>query len=295
MEYIKLSDSLKVSRLVQGLMRLPSWNLNKNELLSHIDKLIELGITTFDNADIYGDYTCEDRFGEIIALKPQIRSQIQIITKCGIKLLSKKYPERYIKHYDTTKEHIINSVNQSLKKMNTDYLDLLLLHRPDPLIDSIEVSEAFNYLYESGKVLNFGVSNYKPHSFKLIKKYVKQPLVTNQIEISPLNITSFFDGTIELCQELNIPPMAWGPLAGGAIFASNKVNDALKTIAKNRNIDTIDTIAYAFLLTHPANIIPILGTGNLSRVENALKALDIKLTRQEWFLIFSSALGRDVD
>lgn len=300
MEYIKLSDKVKVSRIIQGLMRLNAWNFTKYDLLNHLEKLLDLGITTLDNADIYGDYTCEERLGEALKLKPQIRNKFQIITKCGIKLMSEKYPNRYVKHYDTSKEHIINSVNQSLKKMSTDYIDILLLHRPDPLLNPVEVSEAFSYLYKSGKVLNFGVSNYMPSSFRLLQKYVDVPLVTNQIEVSPLNVDAFTNGVIELCQEMNIPPMAWGPLAGGAIFNSNndKVKNIMKALEKvsiNKGIKSLDTIIYAFILNHPAKIIPIVGTASLSRIQNAINALNIKFTREEWFLIYSSAIGREVD
>src|SRR5690554_1612228 len=269
MDYIRLSESLTVSRIIQGLMRLPAWIFSSHELLYHIELLHDLGITTFDNADIYGDYTCETLFGEAIALKSEIRSKIQIITKCGIKLISKKYPRRYIKHYDTSKEYIINTVNQSLQKLNTDYIDLLLLHRPDPLLDPIEVFEAFSSLHKSGKVLEFGVSNYKPSNFRLLQKYVNRPLVTNQIEISPLNLEAFNNGTIELCQELNIPPMSWSPLAGGNVFNAKEIVKVLEDIAKNTGTKSLDTIVYAFLLNHPANILPIVGTKNLTRIQNA--------------------------
>ncbi len=300
MQYIELSETLTVSRIIQGLMRLPSWNYDQFQLAQHIEQLVDLGITTFDNADIYGDYTCEKRLGDALSAHLNLRNQIQIVTKCGIKLLSDKYPERQIKYYDTSKAHIISSVNQSLKNMKTDYIDLLLIHRRDPFIDPFEVSEAFQSLYTSGKVLNFGVSNFTPQSFNMLQKFIKYPLVTNQIEVSPLYLTNFDNGTIDLCQEYEIPPMVWSPLAGGNLFSSSSDNainvcQTLEDIAKDYDIESIDIIAYAFLLSHPVNFLPIIGTKNMKRVKNAIKALDIKLTREEWFRIYVAAKGVDVD
>ncbi len=300
MERIKLSETLEVSRIIYGFRRLSSWGLNQQETMHHIENLIDMGITTFDHADIYGNYTCEKLFGDALAMKPSIRQNVQIITKCGIKQLSNKFSERKINHYDTSYEHIMTSVNQSLSNMKTDYLDLLLIHRPNPFMDPIEVSEAFNYLYKSGKVLNFGVSNFKPSSFNMLQKFLKFPLVTNQIELSPLNLTNFDNGTVDLCQEYEIPPMAWSPLSGGLIFSSNdeiaiNVCQKLEEIAKRYNIDTLDQVIYAWLLVHPSKILPILGTQNLDRINKAILALELKLTTEEWFEIYSAAKGHDVD
>ncbi len=300
MERICLSETLEVSRIVQGLMRLTSWGFTKYDFLHHIEKLLDFGITTFDNADIYGDYTCEARLGEVLSIKPGLRKEIQIITKCGIKILSDKFPERRIKHYDTSKEHLISSVNHSLQNLKTDYLDLLLIHHADPFMDPIAVSEAFHYLYKSGKVLNFGVANFKPSNFNLLQKFFKLPLVTNQIKLSPLNLTHFTDGTVELCQEYEIPPMAASPLAGGAIFSSSSekaINlcQKLEDIAKRYGINSLDTICYSFLTTHPSHIIPIVGTANINRIGNAVKALDLKLSNEEWFEIYSTVIEDDVD
>ncbi|NLG81721.1 MAG: oxidoreductase [Bacilli bacterium] len=300
MERIRLSETLELSRIIQGLMRLTSWSFSKVELLHHLESLIDLGVTSFDIADIYGDYTCEELLGESLNLNPSLRSEIQIITKCGIKITSDKYPERKIKHYDTSKEHIITTVNNSLRKLGTDYLDLLLIHRPDPFMDPEEVSEAFNILYKSGKVLNFGVSNFKPSSFNLLQKYSRFSLVTNQIEISPLNLRAFRDGTIELCQEYEIPPMAYSPLAGGRLFNTSSeeainVCQKLEEIAMSRGLSNLDTVVYAFLLSHPAKILPVVGTRSIERVKHAILALDYKLSREEWFEIYTAGLGKSVD
>jgi predicted oxidoreductase len=285
MEYIHLSETLRVSRFIQGLMRLPSWNFNKYDLLYQIEKLSSLGITTYDNASIYGS---EISFGEAIYLKPSIRQKLQIITKSGLRLET-QYP-------DTSKEYLIKSVEKSLINLKTDYIDLLLIQQPDPFINPFEVSEAFNYLLKSGKVLNFGVANYPPSSFNLLQKFVKEPLVTNQIELSLLNLKNFVNGTLELCQEYEIPPMIWGVLDGGKIFTSSdeallNICDKLEEIGSRYNINTLETIIYAFFLSHPANLIPIIGTSKINRVTNALKALEIKLTRKEWFEIYYTVKG----
>ncbi|NLC95170.1 MAG: oxidoreductase [Bacilli bacterium] len=292
MKRIRLSETLELSRIVQGLMRLASWNFSKVELLNHLENLIDLGVTSFDLADTYG---CEEILGEVLSLHPELRQNIQIITKCGIRI-----NEHKMKYCDTSKDYLITSVNNTLRKLGTDYLDLLLINRPDPLMDPEEVSEAFNILYKSGKVLNFGVAYFKTSSFNLLKKYLRFSLVTNMLEISPLNLRAFFDGTIDLCQEYEIPPLACSPLAGGKLFNTSSeeainICQTLEEIAANWGISNIDTIVYAFLLTHPAKIIPIIGTKNIERVKHAILALDIKLTREEWFEVFLAGLGKSVD
>lgn len=170
MQYIKLAEDLKFSRIIHGLWRLADWNLSTNDTQTLIEQCLDRGITTFDHADIYGNYSCEKLFGQALAQKPSLRESMQLVTKCGIKLTSDKYPERKINFYDTSKEHIINSANQSLKNLNTDYIDVLLLHRPDPFMDPQEVADAFIQLKEEGKVRYFGVSNFKRSGFLLIVK-----------------------------------------------------------------------------------------------------------------------------
>ncbi|GAB6099027.1 aldo/keto reductase [Halanaerocella petrolearia] len=293
-EKVSLSDDLEISRVVHGLMRLSSWNMSQQEVLELIEQCIDLGITTFDHADIYGGYTCESIFGEALALKPELREKIELITKCGIKLVSPNRPEHKIKHYDTSKEHIIQSVDNSLQNLNTDYIDLLLIHRPDPFMDPDQVAEAFNQLKEEGKVLNFGVSNFKASQFDMLSSRLDFPLVTNQIEISVMELENFVDGTIERCQEERI-----APLAGGSVFNSQeekavRVRETLEKIAKEVAVEGIDQIMYAWLLNHPANIVPIVGSGKIERIETAAKSTEINLTRQQWFEILESSMGYEV-
>ncbi|WP_216830225.1 aldo/keto reductase [Alkalihalobacterium elongatum] len=299
MERTNIGEGLSFSRMVHGHWRLNDWKLTQNELLDLIHSCLEQGITTFDHADIYGDYTCEARFGEVLKLDPSLRTKIEIVTKCGIKLLSKKHTDHYIKHYDTSKDHIIKSVNQSLQNFGTDYIDVLLIHRPDPFMDPSEVAEAFVSLKDEGKVRAFGVSNFTSSQVAMLDSYLPFPLVTNQIELSVLHTNPFLDGTIDQCLERKILPMAWSPLAGGRIFSSEdkqsvRVREILTKLAEELNAVSIDQVMLAWLLEHPANILPIIGTGNLERIKRSVEALQLKLTRQQWFEVWEASIGNEV-
>ncbi|WP_018249960.1 aldo/keto reductase [Orenia marismortui] len=299
MDRVQLSDNLDMSRIVHGHWRLADWDMSKQEILELVERCIELGITTFDHADIYGDYKCESLFGEVLSLKPELRANIELVTKCGIKLISKNRPEHKVKYYDTSKEHIIKSVENSLRNFNTDYIDLLLIHRPDTFMDADEVAEAFDQLKCQGKVLNFGVSNFKAHQFDLLNSRLDFPLVTNQIELSVLALENFDDGTLDYCQEHRISPMAWSPMAGGRVFTSEekqaiRVRETLERIKSEVNAKSISQVMYAWLLSHPAEIIPIVGSGKIKRIESAVEAMEIELTREQWFEILQSSMGHEV-
>lgn len=300
MEYIEITDNLKLSRIAHGHWRMLDWKLSKQKILNLIENCLDLGITTIDHADIYGDYNCEKYFGDILSMKSALREKLQIITKCGIKLVSKNRPNHKIKHYDTSKEHIISSVENSLKNLQTDRIDLLLIHRPDPFINPQEVADAFDILKEQGKVLNFGVSNFKPSQFRMLSSYLNFPLVTNQIEISPMCLEHFEQGTIDQCLEYKIPPMAWSPLHGGKFFTcrEKKTKNVCKVLNKVREelgVDTIEHVIYSWLLSHPAGIIPIVGSGNIDRIKLAADSIKIKLSAQQWFEIWRSSTEKEVD
>jgi predicted oxidoreductase len=289
----------EVSRIVLGMMRLRDWNLAVNERRAWIEHALELGITTFDHADIYGDYTCEELFGDALAAMPSARPEMQLVTKCGIELVSRNNPGCAIKHYDTSKAHIVASVDNSLKRLRTDYIDLLLVHRPDPLMDPDEVAEAFSSLRESGKVLFFGVSNFSASRFELLQSMLPFPLVTNQVECSVLETSRFEDGTFDLCRRRSVSPMAWSPLGGGALFGGRtkrivRVRTELEALRDSLGIDSIEELALAWLLNHPARIVPVIGTGRMERVENALEAMKIRLEREDWFRILRASKGEDV-
>jgi predicted oxidoreductase len=291
--------TFNLSRTVLGLWRSINWNYSSRELNGLINQCIELGITSFDHADIYGNYECETLFGNVLMHNPSLRSKMQIVTKCGIKLLSSKYPERKIKYYDTSKNHIIESVNKSLQNLQTDYIDLLLIHRPDPFMNADEVADAFQELKDSGKVLEFGVSNFLPHQFNLLQSRLKFPLVTNQIEVSVLNHENFDNGTIDFLQERKITPMVWSPLAGGKLFydnsnRTNQLRSLLNELANKYDAPSIETIATAWLFVHPVNFVVVIGSGKIERIKSALYGEKINLSREDWFRIWTTARGEDV-
>ncbi|EPZ5287232.1 aldo/keto reductase, partial [Cronobacter dublinensis] len=208
------------SRLVMGYWRLMEWNYAARDLVGFIEQHLELGITTVDHADIYGDYQCEAAFGEALRLAPHLREKMEIVTKCGIATTAK--PENAIGHYITDRAHIIHSAENSLRLLNTDVLDLLLIHRPDPLMDADEIAEAFLALHKSGKVRHFGVSNFTPAQFSLLQSRLPFTLATNQVEISPVHQPLLLDGTLDLLQQLRIRPMAWSCLGGGRLFSDER-------------------------------------------------------------------------
>lgn len=300
MKRVHLTNDLTFSRIIHGLWRLADWNMSPQELLTFIETCLEMGITTFDHADIYGGYTCESLFGDALALNPSLREKIELVTKCGIKLVHPNRPDHKIKSYDTSKEHIVASVDRSLQNLRTDRIDLLLIHRPDPLLNPEEVAEAFELVHSQGKVRHFGVSNFSPIQFDLLQSYLSLPLVTNQIELSVTNYTNFQNGTVDHCMTRRIKPMAWSPLGGGDIFQSMedkhvRLRATLADIANEVGATSIDQLMYAWLLTHPAQILPVVGSGKLERVKVAVDSCQSQLSRQQWFEIRKAALGKDVD
>lgn len=288
-----------VSRLVAGMMNLASWQLTLTERIDWLNAVLDMGITTFDHADIYGSYTCEAVFGEALAADPSLRQRMQLITKCGIKLLSENRPEHTVHAYDTSKAHILSSVNHSLRQLQTDYIDLMLIHRPDPLMNADAVAEAFVELKQSGKVLNFGVSNFTPFQFDLLASRLDFPLVTNQVELSVVALDVLHDGTLDQCQQRRIRPMAWAPFGGGRLFTAVtdqafRLQTSMQRIGESLGGASMDQIALAWILQHPSGVLPILGTGKLSRLQSAARSLEIVLTRDQWFAIWEASTGHEV-
>lgn len=299
MQRVQLSDSLSLSRMIHGEWRLSDWSVRKSELTGFIEEITALGITSFDHADIYGDYTCEAIFGEAIKGNSALRDSIEIITKCGIKLISDKNPGQTIPYYDQSYDHIIRSVERSLNNLSTDRIDLLLIHRPSPLMDPVEIARAFEKLKQEGKVRNFGVSNFTPIEFDTLNSFCDNALVTNQIEISPYCLEHFNNHNIQHLQKLDIKPMVWSPLAGGKLFSPDddkavRVSEMLKSIANELGIKGIDKVAYAWLLMHPAGFMPIVGSGRLDRIGAAAEAIEIKMTSEQWFRVYTASLGANV-
>jgi predicted oxidoreductase len=289
----------RVSHVALGLWRLASWDLSDKELLDLIHASLEVGITTFDHADIYGSYTCEALFGRALALEPSLREQMQIVTKCGIKIVSPQRPSYQSHHYDTSRDHIITSVENSLRALHTDYLDVLMIHRPDPLMDADEVAAAFSALRQAGKVRHFGVSNFYPHHFDLLAARLEFPLVTNQVELSVMQMNALHDGTVDQCQQLHISPMAWSPFGGGRLFhaespKAERLRVELQTIGRELGGATVDQVALAWILRHPARIVPIVGTGDITRIRRAAAAAELRLNRHQWFTIWTASTGTEV-
>jgi predicted oxidoreductase len=293
------SGGPQFSRLALGLWRLASWNLGDDELLGLIQASLDLGITTFDHADIYGNYTCESLFGRALALSPALRERMQLVTKCGIKLVSGNRPDTTFHHYDTSRAHIVASAENSLRMLRTDYLDLLLIHRPDPLMGVDEIAEAFTALRQSGKVLYFGVSNFTTWQVDLLASRLGFPLVTNQVEVSVLHMDTLHDGTLDQCQRLGIAPMAWSPLGGGRLFHAEdervaRVRQTLAAVGQELSGATVDQVALAWLLRHPARIVPVLGSGKIEHVRSAAGAETLSLSRAQWFKIWTASMGHEV-
>ncbi len=289
----QLSEDLHLSRIVHGHWRLADWKLSSQELLKLTEQCIELGVTSFDHADIYGNYTCESIFGEALSLNPSLRNDIQIISKCGIKLATDKYPERKLKTYDYSYKHIVSSVENSLRNLKTDYLDLLLLHRPSPFFAPEEVAKAFSDLKRSGKVLHFGVSNFSSEQTEMLNAYTEEKLVTNQVEISPACLKHFENGNIDYFLKERIKPMAWSPLAGGRLFnpkteQEKQIAETLSDIANELDLEKIDQVIYAWLLKHPVGMLPIVGTSKIERIRSAVEALNINMSHEHWFRIYAS-------
>lgn len=283
------------SRFVMGYWRLMDWNMSPLQLASFIEEHIDLGVTTVDHADIYGGYQCEAAFGEALKLVPALRDRMEIVTKCGIATTAK--PEHALGHYITDSAHIIKSAEQSLVNLATDRIDLLLIHRPDPLMDADEVAEAFLNLHQSGKVRHFGVSNFTPAQFALLQSRLPFTLATNQVEISPVHQPLLLDGTLDQLQQLRIRPMAWSCLGGGRLFNDDEfqpLRNELETVVRELNAGSIEQVVYAWILRLPSKPLPIIGSGKIERVRAALGAEALQMTRQQWFRIRKTALGYDV-
>lgn len=296
MDRRRLSPNLDISRIVYGLWRLTEDPNHSTKLATaKIDACLEQGITTLDQADIYGGYACEAALGAVFQAAPDLRDQVEIVTKCGIVAPVGRYAEARVKHYDTSGDHIRQSVETSLRLMRTDRIDLLLIHRPDPFMDHHETGRTLDALVKSGKVKAVGVSNFKPHEMALLSSAMSQPLVTNQIEISLTASDSLTNGDLAYLQQRGIPAMAWSPLGGGSLFS---VGHAALLSRMNALAATHDTdaasIAFAWLLAHPAGIIPIVGTNALARIQTISDALRVPMDRKTWFELYSLGKGHEV-
>jgi predicted oxidoreductase len=291
MHYEKIHpDGPIFPRMIAGVWR---WhNVSATTFEKLIAVSLEEGIDAFDHADIYGDYSVEQLFGDVMRKNPSWRNRVKLITKCGIKLLSSKKPEHLVKHYDTSKSHILASVDQSLKNLSADRLELLLLHRPDPLMDAAAVAEAFMHLRQSGKVHHFGVSNFTTAQFALLQSFLSFPLVTNQVEISLFKHDLLVNGTLDYFYQRHTRLMAWSPLGGGK-FSSHEMMASLSSLQHKYGASE-SQLLYAWLLRHPSMIFPVMGTTQPDRIREGVKALSIHLDRQDWFEMLRCVRQADV-
>lgn len=286
-----------LSRIVAGCWRMADWSFTVPQRVRWIEACLELGITCFDHADIYGDYAAEALFGEALAAAPGLRERMTIVTKCGIGLVSPARPAHRVGHYDTSAVHVEASVDASLAQLRTDRLDVLLIHRPDALMDADALAACFERLRAAGKVRHFGVSNFTPAQFALLHRRV--PLVTNQVECSPLHLAPLHDGTFDQAQDLGLAPMIWSALAGGRVFTgedadAQRVRRVLGRLAAERGI-TVTTLVYAWLLRHPARLIPLTGSRRIEAMREAVAALAVEpLDNQAWYEIWEAGNGAPV-
>ena len=295
MERIELAEGLAFSRLVYGMWRLSD---DGDTSVKHVDAKInaalDQGITTFDQADIYGGYTAEAVMGTALKANPSLRQHMEIVSKCDIVIDAGRHSGARVKHYNTTAAHINASVDASLAEMGIDEIDVLLIHRPDPLMDHHETGAALDALVDAGKIRAVGVSNFRPWDWNLLQSAMRHPLVTNQIELSLKQIAPFTNGDLAFHQQHGHVVMAWSPLGGGDLMtASNELTHRLDSIASRSGVDRA-AVATAFLLAHPAKITPVLGTNNLDRISAISAAETVQLDRQDWFSLYEAALGSEV-
>lgn len=283
------------SRIIAGTMTWGLWGkqLSKKEMVTLINDCLENNITTFDHADIYGGYTTENEFGNAFAESGIDREKVQLISKCGIQYMSKNRNNK-VKHYNYSKDYIILSVEESLEHLKTEYLDLLLLHRPSPLMHPEVIAEAVSVLKQQGKIKGFGVSNFTTSQVDLISKYTE--VSVNQIQFSLTHHNAMHDGTLDQMMLKNISPMAWSPL--GTVFKEDteqtqRIHNQLEKLQDKYNA-TVDQLLLAWLLKHPAKIHPVVGSTNKKRLKNTVKAIDINLEIEDWFLMLVACQGYKV-
>lgn len=285
-----------LSPIISGTMNWGVWdkNLTTKEMENLIQICIENKITTFDHADIYGSYTTEADFGKAFHNSKIAREKLQLITKCGIRMIAENRPENKIKHYDYSKEYIIWSAEESLKKLKTDYVDVFLLHRPSPLMQADEIAEAVEKLKSDGKIIDFGLSNFTNSQTELIRQ--KTEVSYNQVQFSATHFEPMTDGSLDYMQTHGIRPLSWNPL--GTVFREDtkktrRLKKLLSTLVEKYHFGS-DTLLLSWILKHPAKVIPIAGTVNVARIQSLMKAVELEMDKEDWFAIWSESMGDDV-
>lgn len=288
-------NKIPFSKIIAGTMTWGAWgkNYSQKEMIALMNLCLENGISSFDHADIYGGYTTEKEFGHAFSESKIDRNKIQLISKCGIQLIADNR-NNSIKHYDHSKAHIIASAEQSLKNLQTDYLDLLLLHRPSPLMQADEIAEAVEKLITTGKILSFGVSNFTSSQSNLIE--TKTKINYNQIEFSITKLDPMLDGTLDQMQINKITPMCWSPL--GTVFRNNeekslRILTVANQLAQKYNV-TNDIILLNWIMKHPSGILPVCGTSDKDRLINLMQSTSFEMELEDWFKLWTTSLGNEV-
>lgn len=284
-----------LSPIISGTMNWGVWdkNLTTKEMENMIQICVENKITTFDHADIYGGYTTEADFGKAFKASKILREKLQLITKCGIQMIAESRTNK-IKHYDYSKEYIIWSVEESLKKLKTDFVDVFLLHRPSPLMQADEIAEAVEKLKAEGKIVDFGLSNFTSSQTELIRQ--KTEVSYNQVQFSATHYEAMVDGSLDYMQTHGIRPLSWNPL--GTVFREDtkktrRLKKLLADLVQKYGFGS-DTLLLAWILKHPSGVIPIAGTVNIARIQALMKAVELEMDKEDWFAIWTESMGDDV-
>lgn len=282
---------------IVGCMRWGVWgeNFTTQQYDQIIHQCLEIDLNVFDHADIYGHYTTEAEFGQVLKGNSSLRQDLKIITKCGIKMLTPNRPHHAIKSYDSSGAHIIESVEQSLINFHTDYIDTLLLHRPDLLMDVEEIASTIIKLKAEGKIKSFGVSNFTTSQVALLHQYI--PVEFHQVEISVTNLSAFDNGVLDQCQLEHIEAQSWSPMGNGlftnATAQHQRILSTVEALSKVYEC-TVNQIILAFLYAHPSQIVPIIGTTKFERIEETKKAMEIELKREDFYQLWSASTGHEV-
>lgn len=300
MDRVCLGDKLTVAPVAIGMMNLMQWGLDAKKLSERIKEYLELGLSTYDFADIYGGGDCETLFGEMLQMEPSLRNKMEIITKGGIVYDKLRRPYFVSESYNLSKDYLVSACEASLKRLGVDYVDLYLVHRPCPLMDPLEVAEAMEKLKREGKVKNFGLSNFLPEQIAALEAYTDIPIVTNQVKMSVKCMDFLADGTQEDALQRKMPLMAYSPACGGELYREGLsredlgIVEVLEEIKAELGAETIDEVLYAWLYRLPVKVIPVTGTGKKERVLRAVKALEYQMSREQWYDILRIARPRHV-
>lgn len=298
---------LGFSRIILGLWRAHNWDYSDVQFLNLLHRLVNAGVTSMDLADVYGNYTTEQRLGDVLRYSPELRNRMQFITKCGVCQVKPARPDHWIAHYNLTARHIQSSVERSLLALGVDRIDLLLLHRPDILMEADETAGILDKLVCDGKVAQLGLSNFPMTKMQLLMSRIKHPLCAHQIKISVMSPDALEDGRLDYLQQLKITPMAWSPLGGGELFQPKtekglRILTQLECLVEKINGDGIydfkvtpEQVALAWLMKHPAKIFPVIGSGKVERILSLSQAEKISLTHQDWYSLLRASSDKEVD